>query len=73
MILVVLPDLLQGLVNELVSREALVGVSVSKQCLHTSANGKAVSRAEGVLAIGPRVREHVSSKAGLDRPAPLVI
>lgn len=38
MILVILLDLPQGPVDELVSREALVGIGVSKHRLHSPAN-----------------------------------
>lgn len=72
--LIVLLDLLQRLADELVSRKALVGVGVSEHRLHTSANGKTVIiRAERVLTLGPWIREHVSSKAGLGKAAPSAI
>lgn len=55
MVLVILLDLPQRLINELVSREALVGVGVSKHRLHATANRRASAWAERVLALGPRI------------------
>lgn len=71
--LVVLLDLLQRLADELVSREALVGVGVSKHRLHASANRRTAVWAERILTFGPWVRKHVSSEAGLVKTALLAI
>lgn len=42
MVFVIPLDFLQGLADELISREALVGISVSKHRLHAPAKRKAV-------------------------------
>lgn len=80
MVLVILLDLLQGLADELISREALVGVSVSKHRLHAPANRETVIHAERIIihaeritTLGPRVRKHVCSKASLDNEVLLAI
>lgn len=67
MVLILLFDLPQRLINELVSGEALVGVGVSKHRFHATANRWASAWAERVLTLGPRIRQHICSKAGLER------
>lgn len=66
MVWVVLVDVLQSVANELVSREALVGIGVSKHHLYSPSDGLAVFHwGKRIFIFRPRIRKHVSSETRL--------